>query len=168
LEQWVEVATRQMAGLLQRMGIETEVQGSMKEGGICLELKSSEEAVLIGKHGRTLESLELLINRMVNKEAKGPVRVILDIADYKKRRTDSLVNMAKRLGERVKRTGKGVTVGPYNAHDRRVIHITLKEDPSLRTESLGDGEWKKLKILPARIEESSVESNRSHQGESAQ
>ena len=78
-----------MLGLLQRMGIETEVEGSVKEGDLYLEVKSDEGGILIGKHGRTLESLQILINRMVNKQMKKPVRVILDVADYKKRRAES-------------------------------------------------------------------------------
>lgn len=152
LEEWVEIARQLMLGLLQKMGIETEVEGSVKEGDIHLEVKGDEGGLLIGKHGRTLESLQVLMNRMINKQAKSPVRIVLDIADYKKRRADSLKMMAGRLGENVKRTGKGVTIGPFSAHDRRIIHITLKEDPSLKTESLGQGEWKMLKISLAREE----------------
>jgi spoIIIJ-associated protein len=148
LEEWVEVARQLTLGLLQKMGIETEVEGSVKEGELYIEIKSDEGGILIGKHGRTLESLQTLISRMVNKQVKKPVGVILDIADYKKRRADSLKKMASRLGDRVKKTGKEVAVGPFSAHDRRIIHITLKEDPSLKTESLGEGEWKKIKIIP--------------------
>ena len=51
-----------------------------------------------------------------------------------------------------KKDGKGITIGPFSAHDRRIIHIALKEDPSLKTESLGEGEWKKIKIIPTRQE----------------
>ncbi len=137
-----------MLGLLERLGIETEVECFVKEGDLYLEVKSDEGGLLIGKHGRTLESLQILINRMVNKKVKEPVRIILDIADYKKRRADSLKKMAGRLGENAKRTGKGITIGPFCAHDRRVIHIALKEDTSLKTESLGEGDWKKIKIIP--------------------
>ena len=154
MEEWVEIARQLMLGLLQRMGIETEVEGSVREGDIYLEIKGDEEGILIGKHGRTLESFQILINRMVNKQAKGPVRIILDVADYKKRRADSLEKMAGRLAENVKRTGRAVTIGPFSAHDRRIIHITLKEDPSVKTESLGEGEWKKIRILSAKEEES--------------
>jgi len=132
------------------MGIETEVEASVREGELYIEIKSDEGGILIGKQGRTLESLQTLISRMVNKQVKKPVGIILDIADYKKRRVDSLTKMASRLGDRVKKTGKEVAVGPFSAHDRRIIHITLKEDPSLKTESLGEGEWKKIKIIPTR------------------
>ena len=152
MEEWVEVAKELMQGLLQRLGIETEVEGTVKEGDIYLEVKSDDGGILIGKHGRTLESLQIIISRMVNKQIKKPVRVILDVGGYKKRRTDSLEKMAGRLGQNVKRTAKEVTIGPFNAHDRRIIHIALKEDLSLKTESLGEGEWKKIKIIPARQE----------------
>jgi spoIIIJ-associated protein len=151
LEEWVQIARQLMAGLLKKMGIETEVEGSITEGDIYLDIKSDEGGILIGKHGRTLDSLQVLVNRMVNKQAKKPMRVVLDVADYKKRRADSLEKMAGRLGENVKRTGKEVTIGPFSAHDRRIIHMALKEDPALKTESLGDGEWKKLKIIPAHV-----------------
>jgi spoIIIJ-associated protein len=152
LEERVEIAKELMLGLLQRMGMETEVEGLFRDGELHLEVKSDAEGILIGKHGRTLESFQILINRMVNKRLREPVRVILDIAHYKKRRADSLAKMAARLGENAKRTGKGVTIGPLNAHDRRIIHVTLKEDPSLRTESLGDGEMKRIRIIPAEKE----------------
>ena len=148
LKEWGEVARQLTLGLLQRMGIETEVEAFVREGDVYIEIKSDEGSILIGKQGRTLESLQTLISRMVNKQVKEPVGIIVDIADYKKRRADSLTKMASRLGDSVKKTGKGVTIGPFSAHDQRLIHITLKEDPSLKTESLGEGEWKRVKIIP--------------------
>ncbi len=139
-------------GLLERMGIKTEVEGFLKEGNLYLEIKGDQDGILIGKHGRTLESLQMLINRMVNKQLKNSVRVVLDIDDYRKRRSDNIAQMAHRLGEKAKRTGHFLTVGPFNAYDRRIIHLALKEDPSLKTESLGEGELKKIKIIPMKQE----------------
>jgi spoIIIJ-associated protein len=153
LEEWVEIAKQLTVGLLERMGIDPDIEGSMKEGDIYLDVKSDDGGILIGKHGRTLESLQVVLNRMINRQVKESVRVVLDIADYKKRRADSLERMALRLGGSVKRTGRGVTIGPFSAHDRRIIHLTLKEDFSLGTEGIGEGNWKKLKIIPARKEE---------------
>jgi len=153
LEEWAEIAKELILGLLERLGTETEVEGFLKEGVLYLEVKSDDKGILIGKHGRTLESLQILMNRMVNKRVRKPVRIVLDIADYRKKRADSLKKMAGRLGENVKRTGKEITIGPFIAHDRRIIHIALKEDPSLKTESLGEGDWKKVKIIPTKLEE---------------
>jgi len=149
----IEIAKDLTKGLLERMGVKTaEVEGVLREGNLCLEIRGDQDGVLIGKHGRTLESLQMLINRMVNKKLKNAVRVVLDIDDYRKRREDDMANIARRMGEKAKRTGHSLTVGPFNAHDRRIIHLTLKEDPSLRTESLGEGELKKVKIIPIEKE----------------
>jgi spoIIIJ-associated protein len=148
----IEIAKQLTIELLERMGVKTEVEVFLKEGVLYLEIKGDQEGILIGKHGRTLESLQLLINRMVNKRLENARRVILDIDDYQKRRTDSMAQMAQRLGEKAKKTGHSLTVGPFNAHDRRIIHVTLKEDPSLKTESLGEGELKKVKIIPMKKE----------------
>jgi spoIIIJ-associated protein len=148
LEERVEIAKQLMMGLLERMEINTVLEGFLREGDIYLEVAGDKRGILIGKHGHTLDSLQFLINRMVNKRLKEPVRVILDINDYRKRRAESLKKMAVRLGEKVKTVGHALTVGPFNAHDRRIIHIALKEDPFLGTESLGDGETKRIKIIP--------------------
>jgi spoIIIJ-associated protein len=148
LEEGIEIARQLMTGLLERIGVKAEVKGFLGEGDIYLEIQSDREGILIGKHGRTLESLQFLINRMVNKQLKEPMRVVLDINDYRKRRADILKKMALRLGEKVKRMGHALTIGPFNAHDRRIIHITLQEDPSLRTESFGEGALKKISIIP--------------------
>jgi spoIIIJ-associated protein len=152
LEERVEIAKQIMMGLLEKMEVNTVLEGFSREGDIHLEVRGDKEGILIGKHGRTLDSLQFLINRMVNKRLKESVRVILDINDYRKRRADNLKKMALRAGERTKMSGHGLTMGPFNAHDRRIIHLTLKEDPLLRTESLGEGEMKKIKIIPTKKE----------------
>ena len=148
----IEIAKELTIGLLERMGVKTEVEGFLEEGILCLEIKGDQGGALIGKHGRTLESLQMLINRMVNKRLKNAVRVALDIDGYRKRRVDSMANIANRLGEESKRIGHSLTVGPFNSHDRRIIHLTLKENPYLKTESLGEGELKKVKIIPIKKE----------------
>jgi spoIIIJ-associated protein len=81
---------------------------------------------------------------------KNAMRVILDIDDYRKRRADSVTLMALRLGDEAKRTGHSQVAGLLNAYDRRIIHLTLKEDPFLKTESIGEGELKKVKIIPMK------------------
>jgi spoIIIJ-associated protein len=146
----IEIAKELTKGLLERMGIRTEVEGFLKEGNLYLEIKGDQEGILIGKHGRTLESLQMLVNRMVNKRLKNAMRVILDIDDYRKRRADSVTLMALRLGDEAKRTGHSQVAGLLNAYDRRIIHLTLKEDPFLKTESIGEGELKKVKIIPVK------------------
>ena len=148
----IEIAKQLTIGMLNRMGLKIEVEGFFKEESLFLEIKGDREGILIGKYGRTLEALQMLINRMVNKQLKTSIRVVIDIDDYRKRRAGSMSNMAQRLGEKAKKTGHSITVGPFNAHDRRIIHLTLKEDPSIKTESLGEGDLKKIKIIPIKEE----------------
>ena len=76
--------------------------------------------------------------------------IIIDTEDYRKRREESLVALAMRLGEKVKKTKKPVTVGHMNAHDRRIIHLAMQNDETLTTKSRGEGEYRKILILPAR------------------
>lgn len=137
-----------MAGLLERIGVKAEVDVAFEEGDLHLEIKGDQEGILIGRHGRTLDSFQFLMNRMVNKRLETPVRIVLDINDYRKRKTENLKKMAIRVGEKVKGKGYPLTIGPFDAHDRRLIHIALKEDPAIRTESLGEEELKKMTIIP--------------------
>lgn len=140
-----------MVRLLEVMGLKANVDVSAREGDLYLNIEGDREGVLIGKHGRTLDSLQFLFNRMVNKQLKEGARVYIDVNGYKVKRADSLTKMAARLGERVKRAGKSLTVGPFNSHDRRIIHLALKEDPGLETESLGEGEMKRIRIIPKSL-----------------
>ena len=137
-----------MAGLLERIGVKAEVDVAFEEGDLHLEIKGDQEGILIGRHGRTLDSFQFLINRMVNKRLETPVRIVLDINDYRKRKTENLKKMAIRVGEKVKSEGHPLTIGPFDAHDRRLVHIALQEDPAIRTESLGEGKLKKMTIIP--------------------
>ena len=137
-----------MAGLLERIGVKAEVDVALEEGDLHLEIKGDQEGILIGRHGRTLDSFQFLINRMVNKRLETPVRIVLDINDYRKRKTENLKKMAIRVGEKVKSEGHPLTIGPFDAHDRRLVHIALQEDPAIRTESLGEGKLKKMTIIP--------------------
>jgi spoIIIJ-associated protein len=149
----VELTKKLMAGLLERIGVKAEVDVAFEEGDLHLEIKGDQEGILIGRHGRTLDSFQFLINRMVNKRLETPVRIVLDINDYRKRKTENLKRMAIRIGEKVKSKGRPLTIGPFDAHDRRLIHIALKEDPAVRTESLGEGKLKKITIIPTLSEE---------------
>ncbi len=144
----IETVKEMMERLLYMMGMKAEVEAYLKEEDLFLDIRADERGILIGKHGQTLDALQFLLNRMVNKQLKEGVRVYIDVNGYKRRRTDTLTQMAVRLGEKARRSGKAVTTGPFNPHDRRIIHMALKNDPAFETESLGEGEMKRIKIIP--------------------
>ena len=152
MEEEVEIAREFTKELALRMGVEAEVEAFLKEGILYVDIRGDEKGTLIGKYGRTLDSLQIIINRMVNKRLKTITKVALDVDDYRKRRADSLKEMAVRMGEKARRMGRAITAGPFNARDRRSIHIALKDDPFLKTESLGEGEMKKIAIIPEKKE----------------
>jgi spoIIIJ-associated protein len=146
----IEIAKEMTKELLDRMGVRAEVEGFLKEGDLYLEIRGDQEGILIGRHGRTLEALQMLVSRMVNKRLKGAMRVILDIDDYRKRRAENMAQMALRLGEEAKRTGHSQIAELLSAYDRRIIHLTLRDDPLLKTESIGEGELKRVRIIPVK------------------
>lgn len=150
MEEAIEIGKRLLTGLVEGLGVRPTIEGVLKEGDLFFDLRGDKKGVLIGKHGRTLDAIQVLINRMLQKELKRPIRVVLDVDGYRKRRIDTLMKMALRLGEKAKRLGHSLTIGPFNAHDRRIIHMALKEDPSLRTESIGEGDTKKITIIPKK------------------
>ncbi|MES0350640.1 MAG: RNA-binding cell elongation regulator Jag/EloR [Desulfobacteria bacterium] len=117
---------------------------------IKVRIDAGNAAILIGKHGRTLDALQFIIRKIVRKRTNSKVRISFDVEGYRDRRKASLTQMALRLGEKVKRSGKPATISPMNAYDRRIVHIALKEDTSVRTQSKGGGLFRKLVILPQK------------------
>jgi len=106
--------------------------------------------VLIGKRGQTLEAMQYLVDKIVSKKFEKRFRLQIDVEGYLKNKRENLENMAKRMGEKAKRTGKPVSFGQMNAHDRRIVHIALKEDDKVWTQSMGDGFYRKLVIFPKK------------------
>lgn len=103
-----------------------------------VELKGNDMGVLIGKRGQTLDSLQYLVNLAVNKQSDSYVKVKVDTEDYRKRRRDTLENLAKNIAYKVKRTKRPVSLEPMNPFERRVIHSALQNDRYVSTHSEGD------------------------------
>jgi spoIIIJ-associated protein len=117
---------------------------------IKVRIDAGNAAILIGKHGRTLDALQFIIRKIVRKRTNSKVRISFDVEGYRDRRKASLTQMAVRLGEKVKRSGKPATISPMNAYDRRIVHIALKDDTSVKTQSKGGGLFRKLVVLPQK------------------
>jgi len=117
---------------------------------IRLKIEASNPAILIGRHGRTLDALQYLVRKIVRKKHNTRMRISFDVEGYRDRRKESLTQLALRLGEKVKVSGKPATISPMNAYDRRIVHIALKDDTLVRTQSKGGGEFRKLVIFPQK------------------
>lgn len=125
-----------------------------KKNKLFFSVSGGESGVLIGKRGQTLEAMQYLLEKMINKKSTNRVRVLVDVGGYLDKRKNNLQQMATRMAEKAKRTKKPVTIGQMNAHDRRIVHIYLKDDRSVRTQSIGDGYYRKLMIFPKKQGES--------------
>jgi spoIIIJ-associated protein len=117
---------------------------------IQYNVSGGDSAILIGKRGQTLEAMQYLVEKIVNKQQEKRVRIQIDIEGYLNSRRERLESLALRLAEKARETGKPVTVGQFNAHDRRIIHLVLKEEDALRTQSVGEGYYRKIKIFPKK------------------
>lgn len=136
--------------LLGFISSEASVAVEKNGGNILYNVQGGNTAVMIGKRGQTLEALQYLVEKIVNKQLENRVRIQIDIEGYLNSRRERLESLAQRLGEKVKRSGKPATVGQFNAHDRRIIHMVLKEEAELRTHSMGEGYYRKIKIFPKK------------------
>jgi spoIIIJ-associated protein len=145
-----EKAKRLLEGLLARMEFTSPVTVQETEEAIILNIQGDGSGLLIGKRGQNLDAIQYIVNKAVHHTANGHKMIVIDTEEYRKRREESLSALAVRLGEKVKKTKKPVTVGHMNAHDRRVIHMAMQNDETLTTKSRGEGEYRKILILPAR------------------
>jgi len=139
-----------LSGILSRMSFDCQVSINETPEKIILIIEGDESGLLIGRRGQNLDALQYILNKAINKSDNNRKMISVDSETYRKRREESLLELAKRVKEKVKNTQKPVSLAHMNAHDRRIIHLALQEDESLITKSRGEGEYRKIVVLPAR------------------
>ena len=134
------------------MELEVEIVTKVDEENkvIDVEFKGHEMGMLIGKRGQTLDSLQYLTNLAVNKQSESYVKVKLDTEDYRKRRKETLENLAKNIAYKVKRTKRPVSLEPMNPFERRVIHSALQNDKYVSTHSEGEEPYRHVVVTLKR------------------
>jgi spoIIIJ-associated protein len=128
----------------------TTVSAAQNDGKIALNIEGDTSGLLIGRKGRTLDALQFIVNKIVNKALEKRTQVVVDSENYRQRRRESLIQMGMRMGEKAKNIGKPVVTNLLNPHDRRIVHMALRDDESLDTKSRGEGILKKILIIPKR------------------
>lgn len=111
-----------------------------------IDLSGDEMGVLIGKRGQTLDSLQYLVSLVVNKDVEDYIRVKVDTENYRKRRKDTLENLAKNIAFKVKRTKRPVSLEPMNPYERRIIHSALQNDKYVTTHSEGEEPFRRVVV----------------------
>ena len=137
-----------LESVFKAMNLEVEIIIKVDEDNrnVDVELKGSEMGVLIGKRGQTLDSLQYLTNLAINKQSENYYKVKIDTEDYRKRRRETLENLAKNIEYKVKRTKRPVSLEPMNPFERRVIHSALQNDRFVTTHSEGDEPYRHVVV----------------------
>ncbi|MBN1266599.1 MAG: protein jag [Anaerolineales bacterium] len=140
--------------LLDRMGVEAKVDcqwgEEVEEGHIrpmFVTINGSDLSVLIGKRAETLDALQYITRLIVAKEMDQPVAVVIDVQGYRARRERQLQNLAQRMAQQVVERGRSISLEPMPANERRIIHIALRDNPDVYTESIGERERRKVTIF---------------------
>jgi spoIIIJ-associated protein len=151
-----EVGSEVLSELLTLMGIHADVNigagDDLAEEGEpappVLNITGGDLGILIGRRGETLRALQYLLRLMVSHRLKHWTNLVVDVESYRVRRQQALVNLANRVAERVVQTGRTQALEPMPAYERRIVHMALRNHPQVRTQSVGEGERRKVTIIP--------------------
>ena len=147
------VATDVVGRILEAAGVNVtrtlRAANDPESGGPIIDLAGEDSGLLIGRRGQTLQALQFLVNLIVRRQFEG-VRVVLDVENYRQRRELQLREMATTIAKRVAETNRSITLEPMPPADRRIIHTSLTDHPGVSTESTGEGEGRKVTIMPKR------------------
>ena len=158
----VAIARRTLEDLLERMDIQAFVtavtsrvpsQKGEPEDTLTLHVEGADEeamGLLIGRRGETLRSVQFMVNLLVSRQVQKWPQIVVDVGNYRQRRQESLEGLARRMAERVQQTGRPLMLEPMGAYERRIVHLALRDDPQVYTESTGEGEGRKIVIFPAK------------------
>ena len=134
--------------VIEKMGYDVKVDVMFREEKkIGIKLESSSSSILIGRKGKNLDALQLLLNVYAGKLGHEEVRVILDTENYRIRREESLVRLAYTTADKVRSSKNSILLEPMNPFERRLIHTTLNDIPDIETKSEGDGLYKQVRVI---------------------
>jgi spoIIIJ-associated protein len=140
-----------LAKVTKAMGLDVAISIVANEDSVCLNLRGDDLGILIGKHGQTLDALQYLTNLASNRDGRERIRFIIDVEDYRKRRADTLEQLALRLADRVKRSGDRVVLEPMTPHERKIIHMSLQADLKIETYSEGEEPYRRVVITSKKL-----------------
>jgi len=145
-----KVACQFLQEVLRAMQIAAEVKVNKENEGFYISFYGKDLGILIGRRGETLDALQYLVNLAVNRRLEEKVKIFLDVEEYRRRREETLIKLAQRLSDKVKRTKKHIVLEPMNSLERRVIHTALQNDPAVYTFSQGNEPYRKVVISPRK------------------
>jgi spoIIIJ-associated protein len=145
-------ATTVLETILTHLGLRCtiETRDGEEPGIVVLEVRGDNGGLAIGRRGQTLDAVEYVVNRIASRvDESAPARFVVDVEGYRQRRRQYLTDLAHRLSDKVRQTGRAVTLNPMSPRDRRIVHLAAREETGVATRSQGEGYYRKMLILPA-------------------
>jgi spoIIIJ-associated protein len=146
----IEKSRQALQELLVHLGVTCEVEARSDDPEqVTLAVTGDSSGLLIGRRGQTLDAIEHVINRIAGRGDDGtPSRIVVDVERYRERRQEYLDALARRLADKAKHSRRVITLNPMSPRDRRIVHLALQSDPAIETRSQGEGQFRKILILP--------------------
>ena len=137
--------------MLDLMGFPSKVTVSQEENKVMVHIAGDHDERIVGSEGQTLDALQYLLRKMVSRKVPGRVMITMDVGDFRARRKEELIELARQLADEVRETGKTRMLPSLNPAERRIVHVCLQQDNTIRSRSVGDGIFKKVLIyLPSK------------------
>ena len=144
------VGEQMVRRIVDAISPEASIRVQRDDDEISFNVEGGESGILIGKRGQTLEAIQVLVEKAVRRLNGHRIRVSIDVEGYLKNKEANLVRTAERVAQKVTSKGRPASIGFMNAQDRRIIHLALKDNHAVRTQSVGDGSYRKLMVYPKR------------------
>lgn len=132
--------------ITQMLGVPSEIKVRKTGDRIVFTLSSKEGNIFIGKNGEVMEAIQFILRLAIAKRYKHSFKLLFDINDYREKRKKALIELAKKIAQKVRRTGRPIKTEPLNAYERRAIHTYFKNDRAIQTKSEGEGPQKRVII----------------------
>lgn len=127
-----------------------KVTSKIEGNRLTLSIEGGNSGILIGRKGQTLDAMQFLTDKIINRKSEARVRVRVDIEGYMETRKSNLKHLAYKMADKAKKTGRPATINQMSAQDRRIVHLALKDDTKVRTQSMGEGYYRRLVIFPKK------------------
>jgi spoIIIJ-associated protein len=150
LEESQQMAEAILRRMVEAISPESTIAIDKDERDLRFNIEGGQSSILIGKRGQTLEAMQLILDKAVRRLDGHAIRLQVDVEGYLAKKKAGLIRTAQQLAQKVKTKGSPATAGYLNAQDRRTVHLALKNDPNVRTQSVGEGPFRKLMIYPKR------------------
>lgn len=151
-EELTAMAVELLTNLVKNMGFDAQITPAWQEADdngeryLLLDIHGHDVSPLIGRRGETLASIQYLVRLMINQRIKRWKNIVVDVEQYKERRVNQLTQLAKRMADQVAQSGRAVSLEPMPANERRIVHLALRDHPTVYTQSSGEGERRKVHI----------------------